>query len=692
MNSLWNDEEANQFGDDPLGLRVYTSQLLGRESSLVLHGGGNTSVKMSVSNIFGDNEKLLYVKGSGWDLETIKREGFAPVKMDVLLRMAQLNQLTDMEMVRVQRTAMTDPQAPNPSVEAILHAIIPFTYVDHTHADVVVTITNTEKGEEYIREIYGDRVLVIPYVMPGFILAKKVFDMTKNIDWEQCEGLILMNHGVFTFDNNAKTSYEQMIKIVSEAENYLTRKGISIARRKSVKKDKSVSREIRNIFSRIQNLIKQRVVKKKVQMPQAMQEHLLKLAELRRVVSDKKGMAVLARQKTTQQDIVFSNNKNAGSIATRGPLTPDHSIRTKRIPAMIEGSIKEAIDRYANEYHSYFKRNANGGGLTCLDQAPKWAVWPGHGTVVFGSNIKEVNIISDIVDHTVWAIETAEILDQWKALPEKDIFEVEYWELEQAKLKKGGTPPVFEGKIALVTGAASGIGRATVEAFHDQGAVVVALDIDPEIEQLFDKKGILGLVCDVTKMSEMRVSVEKAIAHFGGLDILVSNAGIFPAGELIEDMQSETWSRSIDVNLSSHQKLLQQCIPFLSLGIDPAIIIIASKNVSAPGPGASAYSVAKAGLTQLARIAALELASKGIRVNVVHPNQVFDTAIWTSEVLENRAKHYGLSVEEYRTNNLLKAEITSFDVAQLVCTMAGSVFGKTTGAQVPIDGGNERVI
>jgi len=692
MKSLWNDEDISQFGSDPLGLRVYTSQLLGREPSLVLHGGGNTSVKMSAPNIFGENEELLYVKGSGWDLQTIAREGFAPVKMEILLRMAQLSQLTDTEMVRVQRCAMTDAQAPNPSVEAILHAIIPFIYVDHTHADAVVTITNTEKGEDYIREIYGDRVLIIPYVMPGFILAKNVYDMTKNIDWKQYEGMILMNHGVFTFDNDAKTSYERMIHIVSMAENYLIKNGISIAGFNLEKKNETALHKIRNIFSHIQNFIGQRTANKKAQPGQATREHLLKLAQLRRVVSNKKGTAVLARPKTTQQDIEFSNNKNVVSIAMRGPLTPDHSIRTKRTPAIVGDRFTEDIDHYANEYRSYFKRHANGDDLTCLDQAPKWAVWLGNGTVVFGGNIKEVNVISDIVDHTVWAIEAAEALDQWKALPEKDIFEVEYWELEQAKLKKGGQPAVFEGRIALVTGAASGIGRATVEALHAQGAVVVALDINPDIKQLFDKEGILGLICDVTERDEIRRSIEKTIAHFGGLDILISNVGIFPAGELIENVQSEIWSRSIDINLSSHQQLLQQCIPYLSWGIDPAIIIIASKNVSAPGPGASAYSVAKAGLTQLARVAALELASKGIRVNVVHPNQVFDTAIWTSEVLENRAKHYGMSVEEYKTNNLLKVEITSSDVAQLICMMAGPVFGKTTGAQVPIDGGNERVI
>jgi len=692
MNSLWNDKEAKRYGQDPLALRVYTSRLLGQEPSLVLHGGGNTSVKTRAINIFGESDELLYVKGSGWNLATIEHQGFAPVKMDVLLKMVKLKALSDTEMVRVQRTAMTDPGAPNPSVEAILHAIIPFAYVDHTHADALVAITNTEKGEQFIKEIYGDRVLIVPYVMPGFILAKKIYDMTNNIDWKQCEALILMNHGVFTFDDNAKTSYERMIHIVSKAEKYLKRHGVSIIDYKSDRVNLTAPGKLRNIFTRIQSLIKQKSKKSQKLSSQAIKEHLLKLAELRNKISCKRGMPVLAKQKTSVQDIHFSNSKEVASIATRGPLTPDHVIRTKRIPIIIDDDISVNIDHYVEDYRRYFKHHANGGNIIRLDQAPRWAVWPGYGTVVFGCNVSEVTVISDIVDHTVWAISAAETLDRWTALPEKDIFDVEYWELEQAKIKKGGTPPIFQGKIALVTGAASGIGRACVEALHKQGAVVVALDINPDIERLFGQEGILGLVCDVTIEDNVKRSIETTVAHFGGLDILISNAGIFPAGESIEDVKSETWQRSMDINLSSHQQLLRQCIAYLSLGIDPAVVIIASKNVPAPGPGASAYSVAKAGLTQLARIAALELGSKGIRVNVVHPNQVFDTAIWTEEVLANRAKQYGMSVEEYKTSNLLKTEITSNDVAQLVCTMASPVFSKITGAQIPIDGGNDRVI
>jgi len=277
-------------------------------------------------------------------------------------------------------------------------------------------------------------------------------------------------------------------------------------------------------------------------------------------------------------------------------------------------------------------------------------------------------------------------------LPEQDIFDVEYWDLEQAKLRKAGTPATFVGKIALVTGAASGIGRACAETLHAQGAAVLALDIDPAVEALFDAADCVGRVCDVTDSTALQAAVADIVARFGGLDIVLSNAGNFPSNSRIEEMDADVWTRSLQVNLSSHEQLLQASIPYLARGIAPAVVFMASKNVTAPGPGAAAYSVAKAGLTQLARVAALELGPKGIRVNVLHPDAVFDTAIWTDEVLENRARHYGMSVQEYKTKNLLKVEINSRDVAELACALVGPLFAKTTGAQIPIDGGNDRVI
>ena len=252
--------------------------------------------------------------------------------------------------------------------------------------------------------------------------------------------------------------------------------------------------------------------------------------------------------------------------------------------------------------------------------------------------------------------------------------------------------PELQGKIALVTGAGSGIGLACATMLHEQGAVVVGLDINPEISKMFNQEDLLGITCDVTDTRAVKAAVEDTVRRFGGLDILIPNAGIFTATQKIEDLKEETWNRSMEINLSSNQRLLKICIPYLRQGINAAVVFISSKNVPAPGPGAAAYSVAKAGQTQLARIAALELGCDGIRVNVVHPNAVYDTALWTPEVLESRACHYGCTVEEYKTNNCLKTEVSSKDVAALVCAMVGPAFAKTTGAQIPIDGGNERVI
>ncbi|MBV7338764.1 bifunctional aldolase/short-chain dehydrogenase [Chloroflexi bacterium TSY] len=670
MKNLWNEAEASSYTDNLLQLRVYSSRLLGGDPSLVLHGGGNTSVKMTIQNLFGDDVDVLYVKGSGWDLGTIEEPGFAPVRLETLLRMAELDALSDTEMVKNQRAAMLEPNAPNPSVEAILHAIIPFTFVDHTHADAVVTITNTPSGEEFIRDLYGPNMLIVPYMMPGFILARTIHEMTRDIDWQQLDGMILLNHGLFTFAHDAKASYDQHIEIVNQAEDYLTQytgKAFAMTAANQPEQHELVAAD------------------------------LMTLTQLRKAVSQKRGQAVLAVPDTASETVTFSNLSNMSKLATRGLLTPDHVIRTKRIPIVLrddidqDSALTESVEQYAADYQAYFEQHADD-TLTMLDPAPRWAVWRGRGSVAFGATLKEAAIINDIKRHTLRAIQVAEALEQWEVLGAREIFEIEYWELEQAKLKRGGQAPTLQGKVALVTGAASGIGRACVEALIGQGAAVTALDIQPLITEQFADQDVLGITCDVTDSEAVQQSIAKTIHQFGGLDIVISNAGLFPSSQTIADMGADMWERSLSLNLTSHQRLLQSCIPYLTNGIEPAVVIIASKNVPAPGPGAGAYSVAKAGLTQLGRVAALELGKAGIRVNMLHPNAVFDTALWTPELLAKRATNYGISVEEYKTNNLLGVEVRSQDVAALACAMVGPLFSRTTGAQVPIDGGNDRVV
>ncbi|MBZ0166438.1 MAG: SDR family NAD(P)-dependent oxidoreductase, partial [Candidatus Omnitrophica bacterium] len=538
-----------------------------------------------------EEETVLYVKGSGWDLATIEKPGFAPVRLDALQQMAELEELDDTTMVKLQRAAMTDPYAPNPSVEAILHAIIPYKFVDHTHADAVVTLTNTPHGRQIIAEVYGDTVLVVPYVMPGFILARKVFEMTEGLDWSAIDGMILLSHGVFTFGDDPRRSYEQMVRLVTKAENY----------------------------------IKKNVPANKAKTARG-QMDLEKLARIRREVSVLRGQPVLVQVDQSVEQVRFAGREDVASITRRGPLTPDHIIRTKRVPVIIGADEARAVHKYAADYHKYFDQHGDA-RLTCLDPVPRWGIWPGVGTLAFGGTRKENQIITDIIRHTTGAITVAESLGGWRALGQQDLFEMEYWELEQAKLKKAGAAKEFQGRVVIVTGAASGIGKACVEAFIAEGAVVAALDINPKLPRLWDHPEVLTLVGDLTAEKYIKLAVEQTVAAFGGLDIVISNAGIFPDSAPIAEMSTTTWEKSLKVNLTSHQWLIKHAAKYLANGIDPNIVIMASKNVPAPGPGAAAYSVPKAGLTQLGRVAALELSRQQIRVNMLHPNAVFDTAI-----------------------------------------------------------------
>lgn len=658
MKSLWNELDAKPYQHSDLALRVYTSRLLGQSDDLVLHGGGNTSVKVTEQNIFGEPEEILYVKGSGWDLKTIEGPGFAPCRLDYLQRLAKLDSLTDTQMTMELKGCCTNPKAPAPSVEAILHAVIPHKFVDHTHTDAVVAISNTPDGDQLLKELYGERVLVLPYVMPGFVLAKQIYEMTADLDWTQIDAIILLHHGVFTFNDDAKTSYEQMIDIVDRAETWLLEQNAS---------------ELASGEYSVQ------------------QQDLLKVAEMRKGVSELAGRAMLAHWKLDKYSVGFSQRSNCSELVNRGPVTPDHSLHTKRVGADFSQDC-EGVARFAENYQNYFERHTNG-ELTSLDPAPRYGVWPEKGVLAFAQNAKRLGVVSDIVEHTLKAIQMAESIGGWQTLTSEEIFELEYWELEQAKLKSaGGNSNGFEGRIAMVSGAASGIGLACAKELMAAGACVVALDINPSVVEQFSGAQSVGLVCDMTNDEAIQQAVEKAIVRFGGIDIVLSNAGVFPPSATLDQLDNETWQRSMDLNLTSHLKLLRATTPFLKLGLDASVVVIASKNVPAPGPGAGAYSAAKAALTQMARVAALELGSSGIRVNVLHPNAVFDTGVWSDDVLAARAEHYGLTVDEYKRNNVLRCEVTSKDVAALALQLSGKAFAKTTGAQIPVDGGNERVI
>ena len=657
MNSLWSEEEADQFVG-ALAQRVYSSRLLGRDKSLVLHGGGNTSVKVVEKNVFGEDEELLYVKGSGWDLEKIEAAGFSPVRLDYVQRLAQLPSLPDPQMVNELVTHMTRATAPVPSVEAILHGILPYKFVDHTHADAVITVTNSSDGATRVREIYGDRVVVIPYVMPGFDLARLCAQRFPVEAGANTIGMVLLQHGIFSFGDTAKESYDRMIFLVGLAEDYLQRQHawhVPIAPPRPAKTN--AGRE---------------------------------LAQLRKNLSDLVGAPVIVARHMGEKYLAFAQRADLADIAQQGPATPDHVIRTKRLPML-----GRDVAAYAQAYRRYFdelepqaqERKA------MLDLAPRLILDPELGMCTVGRSAKDAAVVANIFDHTIDIILRATALGGYRALPAKDIFDVEYWDLEQAKLRKGGKPAIHTGEVVLITGAASGIGKACVEALLARGAAVVGADLNPSIETLHQRPDFLGIQCDLTSESAIDQLLERVTNTYGGLDMLILNAGVFPSGCRIDSLKTEEWQRVMRINLDANLVLLRQCHPLLKLAPRAGrVVVIGSKNVPAPGPGAAAYSASKAALNQLVRVAALEWGGDGIRINSLHPNAVFDTGIWTEEVLAARAHHYGLSVEEYKRNNVLRTEVTSRDVAELAAEMCGPLFAKTTAAQVPVDGGNDRVI
>ena len=657
MENLWSDAEAQQYPGE-LGLRVYTSRLLGRNPALVLHGGGNTSVKITEQNVVGEDEDILYVKGSGWDLETIETAGFSPVRMSHMLKLAELDSLSDPQMVNELKTQMTNASAPGPSVETILHATLPYKYVDHTHADTIVAITNTDHGEEYIREIYGDTVIVIPYIMPGFDLARLCAQEYKKQVNDKTMGMVLLNHGIFSFADDAKTSYDRMIQLVTQAENFIKAKSAWDLPTPAIKP-----------------------------LPAT---NCTDIAKLRQKISACAQRPMILRSYKDDAVCRFIQRDDLNTIAQQGPATPDHVIRTKSLPML-----GQDVDAYANAYRAYFDQHAPDAkeSKTMLDPAPRIVLDQNLGMICIGNTIKDANIVGDIYQHTLEVIQRATALGGYKALASKDLFDMEYWDLEQAKLRKGGTPPEFTGEIAFVTGAASGIGKACVNSLLKRGAAVIATDISPAVETNFSRPDYLGIVCDVTNQADISNALTQGVEHFGGLDIVVLNAGIFPGGCRIDALADDEWRKVMSVNLDANLSIMRESHALLKHAPKGGrVVIIGSKNVPAPGPGAAAYSASKAALNQLARVAALEWGNDNIRINSLHPNAVFDTALWTDDVLNARAKHYGTTVEEYKRRNLLKTEVTSHDVAELACAMSGSLFSKTTGAQLPIDGGNERVI
>jgi rhamnose utilization protein RhaD (predicted bifunctional aldolase and dehydrogenase)/NAD(P)-dependent dehydrogenase (short-subunit alcohol dehydrogenase family) len=643
---------------DLLDQRVATSRLLGSDPSLVLHGGGNTSVKIDEPDITGRMKKRIYIKGSGWDLSSIERQGFTGLDLERVLELSTLDALDDLSMARELSSMRVDPSSPAPSVESILHALIPFTFVDHTHADAVVTLTNTVHGIDYVKEVFGEDVIVLPYVMPGFDLASLAARTFPELVSPKTIGLVLMNHGIFTFGSTAKESYDRMIELVARAEQAIPQLPENLPEEKVNTGESSAKR--------------------------------VDLAKIRHTVSSYANKPMILTSSLNSQEVAFARDPHVSQLSQHGPATPDHVIWTKRVPL-----VGRDVEKFTEEYKSYFESGStqSRNPVTMLDPAPRVVLDPELGMLTAETTIDRAIAVGDIYRHTIDIIRKAELLGGYSSLSAEDIFNVEYWDLEQAKVRRAQNAKAFAGRVVLITGAAGGIGFATAQHFLSEGAAVIGLDIEPTVSEAFTGESWLGIVCDLTDSDAVDHALDVAVKKYGGIDMVVLNAGVFPSTKMLVDLSTEEWRTVMSVNLDASVALLGKVHPLLQLAVGGGqVVIIGSKNVSAPGPGAVAYSSSKAALTQVARVLALEWATDNIRVNIIHPDAVFDTGIWTPELLKKRAEHYGLTVDQYKRRNLLGVEITSADVAQLVVAIAGPAFSKTTGAQVSIDGGNDRVI
>lgn len=631
------------------------SRALGGDPALVLHGGGNTSIKATGTDLTGDPVELVLVKGSGWNLGTIEPAGFAPLRRRRLLELLALERLDDERMVNELRQASVDAAAPTASIEALLHAHLPARVALHSHADAIVALTHAAGLADRAAEVLGEGVLVLPYVMPGFELAKLV----AGADLTGVDAIVLSGHGLFTFADDADAALARQLELVARASEAL---GVTAWGDPGEAAPRSGDP--------------------------------LEVARLRAAISEAAGRPMFLAQSDASRALAFAARPGLVELTSRGTATPEHVIHTKRAPL-----VGRDVAAYAAEYRAYVERQRarTERPFTELDPAPRVVLDPGLGLLTAGATLGAVRAAGDIALHTFDVIDAADRHGGYRSFDEAESFDIEYWSLEQAKLATAKRRPL-DGEVAVVTGAASGIGRAAAAALLAQGAAVVGIDLNPAVETAFDGAGApagggwRGIVGDVSDTAVLDAAFALAARDFGGVDLLVVAAGIFPESQAISALDDAVWERAMRVNATAVVRALRAGHPYLSLAPRGGrVVLVSTKNVTAPGPGAAAYSASKTAAAQLARVAALEWAGDGIRVNQVDPDAVFDTAIWTLELLAERAARYGLTVEEYRTRNLLGVEVTSALVADAVLAFCTGL-PATTGAHLSVDGGNDRVI
>ena len=699
MHSRWSDDDARAFreryassGED-LALRVYTSRLIGQDADLVMHGGGNTSVKTRRRNVLGEEVDTICVKGSGWDLDSIEPPGLPALQLAPLRALRRLESLSDEEMVNQQRTNLFDATAPNPSVETLLHAFLPHKFIDHSHADAILALTNQPDGEQIVRAALGDKVAIVPYVMPGFQLAKlaaEVFERDPKV-----EAMVLLKHGFFTFADDAKTSYQRHVAYVDRAERYLAERtehragtGAAPVADADVERARARAAEIAPVLRGL------------LAAPSGNADN-----PWRRMILD---------YRVSPEILRLLAEPACGRLAARGPLTPDHVIRTKaaalyladlaldepdKLRLQLDGEIRD----YRERYDGYFAAQTAAKGVerTKLDPDPRVLLLPGVGLFGAGKSRKDAAIAADLAEHTLRVKSLGEALGRYEPLPDHDLFDMEYWSLEQAKLGKEAEKPLAR-QVALVTGAAGAIGVGVCLELVRAGAHVVLSDVDAaglerareRVAKAAGSSSCSAVRMDVTDESSVRDAFAHACRTFGGVDIVVPNAGIAHVSALVST-EARHFTKVIDVNLGGYFLTMREAARVMrTQGTGGNIVINASKNVFGPGADFGAYSASKAAGHQLGKVAAIELAPLGIRVNMINADAVFaegetQSGLW-QEIGADRARSKGIAPEaleeHYRDRNLLRAKISGAHVGRAVVFFAANLT-PTTGATLPVDGG-----
>jgi len=646
-----------------LALRVYTTQLLGKNKELVLHGGGNTSVKTTVKDIDSKKYNVLCVKGSGWNMADIEPAGLPAVKLEPLLALKKKKYLSDEDMVSFQKRNLIDINSPNPSVETFLHAFLPFKYVDHTHADAILNVTNRPGGLNFCKKIFGNKIGIVPYVMPGFMLAKKVSEIYSKNPKINC--LILMNHGIFTFADDAKDAYDLMIKYVSKAE-------------RAVKKLKSKKiKQIKKFTTRF---------------------NIHEIAPIiRGLLSENKNQKFVVNYRLNKHLKYFINGKSVRSYSSKGTATPDHVIRVKPFPLIItpkknssisefKMTAKKAFKNYRKKYIRYFNINKNKvkDRKVMMDTSPRVILVQNVGMFTVGKDLKAAKIAGDLTETNAKVITSVEETSTYKFIPEKDLFDVEYWSLEQAKIKR--KKKLLEGNVVVITGSTGTIGFETYKMFKSYGAEVILLDYNLErLKEVQSKIKDLCIHCDVTNKRSVKNAFKQICEKFGGIDILVSNAGIAPSGS-IGEVSDEVLRKSFEVNFFSHQNCASEAVKIMKKqNISGCLLFNISKQSVNPGKNFGPYGLPKSALLSLCKQYAVDYGSYGIRSNGVNADRI-RSGLMNDKMIKTRAKARSISADDYMRGNLLLNEVKAEDVAKAFFHLATSK--KTTGAVLTVDGGN----